>query len=430
MPSKKKLVGDTAWAFGAKVGAGGGQILIGILLAKILSPNDFGQFQVVQRIILFASVLGSLGLGWVAARLVAESVAKSELQEGFWAARKIIAIVFSTAASLGILVTLFGNWISTLIFDFSLSGVAFIVGLTIVAASIQQIVPECFRGLHEIRFASIFSGLAINISFLVVVSLIWIASSKTGFSEALMAYSVASVFVVCVSSFLLYKHFGNIARESIGGGLGYFEIIKIGAPLLGSTLLLFVVTQADVWLVAALISNESAAYYAAASRLVFILTLPLMVANAVIKPIVSSMWLLREKERLQVFLRKTAILTMAATLVPTILVVFWPEDILRILFGDWYVQGSFVLQVLAMGQLAVVAFGPCAVLIVMAGKQSELLAGSFVGVFVFLIGVYVFFPLGAAGVAMGAVAGLVASQGYVMYICWRQLGIKTYIGMN
>lgn len=424
-----RLKSDTLWAFSAKIGTGVAQILVGMVLARILSPEEFGQYQVVQRVILFGSILGSLGMGWVIVRLVAEGLARNLPTQSYHSAKKILQITAICSAALAFFFWLFGNNLIQNTFDISISGITFIISLSLIIASFQTLIPECFRGLHDIRFASLFSGLAINSIFLILLVLVWFIYKKSSFISVVNIYFGASLIIVLFSGFILKNKLSKLDMSLESPQESYLDIVKIATPIFISTILFFIISQADVWLVAAYISNESAAVYAAASRLVFVLTVPLMVANAVIKPVVSEHWIKGEKIELEKLLRKVANITLLMSLIPSIILIVWGDWVLGMLFGDFYSKGSPILLVLILGQFIVLISGPCSVLIVMANRQKVLLKCALFGTIVFItFSIFLVKPYAELGVAFSVILGISISQLMLVYDSWKTLGIKTYIG--
>ncbi len=425
---KQRLISDSIWAFGAKIGTGISQVFVGIMLTRILTPNDFGVFQVVLRVIVFCAILGSSGMGWVVVRLVAEGITHGNPEQCYHIAKKVFQLVLFLSGLLAILNIFFGEKLISSLFHISIDGSSYILALLIIAAAFQQIIPECFRGLHDIHFASLFSGLATNMLFLCVLIFVWLVFEETSFIRVLELFTLTSCFVVSVSSFFLRKKLCGIKQKDHHGQESYLDILKISLPLLCSTLLLFFISQADVWIVASFFATEVAAYYAAASRLIIILTVPLMIANAVIKPIVTDLWIKKKKERLESLLRNVASITFVISIFPAIVFVFWPDAVLGFLYGSFYRNGDGVMKILTIGQLMTVALGPCSVLLVMTGRQVYLLLSTCIGSSIFITATFVLYKImGHTGIAMSVVIGTVAIQGLATYYCWRKLGIKTYI---
>src|SRR3712207_4605513 len=91
----RRLLSGSSWAFGGKIGATTIGLITNGLLARILSPREFGAYLLAFSIISVGAVIGSLGLPKTVLRFVAENMVLK--QPGL--ARRVIY----TALGLGVL---------------------------------------------------------------------------------------------------------------------------------------------------------------------------------------------------------------------------------------------------------------------------------------------------------------------------------------
>lgn len=69
-----RLLSGGVWVLGGKVFIAASGLLSGALLARLLTPRELGAYFLAYSIVLFGSMLGSLGLQGAATRLVAQSL--------------------------------------------------------------------------------------------------------------------------------------------------------------------------------------------------------------------------------------------------------------------------------------------------------------------------------------------------------------------
>lgn len=424
---RNKLLSDGAWAFSAKILTGIAQIAVSAILARLLNVEAFGQFQALQRVVIAGSILGSFGLATVSVRKVAEGLALGKPGQSYAAVREIGRVVLVAGCLVAAILLVSGGYLIPEIAGHVSSEALLLVALLIIFASLQQVVPEFFRGLHDIRYSSLFSGAATNMMLLSALLVCWWAGVRISLDHALLLYGTASVVAVAAAIVVLLKMIRPYRAEG-RVRQGVQEILQAGRPMMLSLLTLFVVKQADVWIVASLVSLEAAAYYAAVSRMIFVLTVPLMVANAVIKPLVTKYLVQGNTSAMQTLVAKVARGTFVIGLILALAMMFWSQDLLALLFGEKYRAGSEVLRILAGAQLATLLFGPCAVVLSMAGKEKHILRSTLAGAFAFVASATLLLPSFAENaVAIAVLIGTVVSQGSMMIGCVRFLGVRTDI---
>jgi len=425
------LLVDGIWAFFLKASAGLTQIVIAVFLTWNLSPEDFGLFQIAQRIFIFCATIGAFGLGWISVQKIANDFALNDGDNSIGIIIRMSLNVLIVSSAIGCLYIIFFGVVNKTLFGVSFSGLEGLFFSIIVCLSLMQVVPEFLRGAHSIRKASIFSGFFSGAIFLFLISLFHVSGFELNLEHYFALYfSSLLVAVVCsgASIYLLFKQCGALKRTDFNVDLRF---LKQGAPILGSSLLLFIIGQADVWFVASLSSVEDAGYYAAAAKLVWVLTVPLMVLNSVVSPITSRLLAKGERFKLERLLRATATVTLVVSVLLGFILVVFPDLILGLLFGSAYSKSSSVLQILSLGQIVAVALGPCSILLVMAGEQKQLLKTSVVSASVFVVLSMVLGPsFGAEGVAISVSAGFIISQALIAYIASVKLGVRTFFTLN
>jgi O-antigen/teichoic acid export membrane protein len=238
-----------------------------------------------------------------------------------------------------------------------------------------------------------------------------------------MAFKVSSIFLI--------KKLKKLKKGICAPTIKHFDIIKIATPLYISTLMQFFANQADIWIIAAFASVSEVAYYGAAARLVLLLTVPWMVANAVIQPIIAELWTKDQFKKLEKLLQTVANITFVLGIIPTLIFVFWGSHIMGHLFGEYYRNGSMVLCILSIGQIANLAACPSGVMLIMGGKQKGLMTITIISALSFLsISFFGIFKYGPLAVATAATFSAFIRQLLMAYYCKKTLNIKTYIGKN
>jgi len=430
---KEKLLKGSIWVFAGKFVTGIAQILIAMLLARMLTTEDFGAFQVLQRLLILLALVGSFSMGWLAVRRMAESLDDASKESGLLQAKSIFFIVAVVSTLFSVVLFFAGDGLVASAFQINIQPYIYILSGLVILVSFQQVIPETFRGLHDLKLASVFSGAATNTLMLLSFAILLLFGIGMNVSSVLLTYLLCSLLVLGCSGSMLVRRlstaFHTVESNDLSSRDRFMGNIKIGFPLTVSGIISFVVQQADVWIVAAFFGIEQAAYYGAASRLIFLIAAPVMVANGATRGMIAKLWVSGEKERLEKLMRTVATLTFLAAILPALVFLFWSEPIMVTLFGGEYQQGAIVLVVLVFGQLALLASGPAGTLMVLAGYQNISLLLDLFGAGVFLLLAWVLgVNFGMSGIAGASSIALALRAMMAMLFVQYKLDIRTFLG--
>jgi O-antigen/teichoic acid export membrane protein len=417
---RRRLLSGSAWAVGGKVCAVGVGLVSNALLARLLSPQEFGTYLLVLSVASLGALVGCLGLNKTAVRFVAESMGLGQQEKTRQTIRLVVGLGLLGSLAASSVYLLIGGYIGRTVFD--APALATVVGLTagyIAVSTIQELFAETFRGFHDIKLATLFGGLTIGNSAGLVMRLLllaclialWFAGGETDLSTVMLIVVGSGSVSALISAWFLYRRTTSLAgprAEEEGSGIGLKEVLGVSTPMLVNALTVFVLIQADLWIVAAFCSQEQVAIYGAASRFVVLVTMPLMVVNSVLPPVIAEMYARGEKRRLEGTVRPVATLTGAPSLLMLALFALAGGSILGIVYGDFYQSGATVLALLSLGKLAMVWSGSCGLTLQMTGHQSLLMWISIASGVLFVAGalwaVRDFGPVGVAGVAAASMA--------------------------
>lgn len=414
-----------------QVGTALSQMLIAMLLTRILTPNDYGIFQVIQRIVLFGAVLGSFGMGWGVVRAVADAMAKNNNLLARLQIKNILAIVVSCSIVINFLYLIYGGAVSQAYFHIDLSQETFFVITLVFLTAMQLVLTEAFRGMHNLKLASLFSGPVVNISFLVGIVWFWRVMAKGDLTIVLWVLTVSTGLVVIVSFLNLQSKLAGLPPSSDDAGYPFVQLSKenfrAGASFTATNIVNFFVGQSDVWIVAAFFSVGDVAYYAAASRLAFLMSAPSMLANGTLRPTIVALWSAGEKNKLQSLLRTVATGSVALTIIPLTVVAFYGGTVMEVLFGTFYRDGGNVLFIISLGWFSSLMLGPAGTLMMLVGKQREYFyctvsSGLVFGVAALILPGY----FAVKGVALAVAVAMVVNSALSAIYAWRVMGVKTF----
>jgi len=339
---------------------------------------------------------------------------------------------------------LVGDFVSNRLFHSSLLvGVTGLLAGWIAIAVAQEITAETFRGFHDIRLATLLGGLAtagksggliMRVLLLGVLVLLSVRSEQT---------SLATVMLVCIGSgsvslvlslSLLYGKVSSLGssegaedEESVSAK----EVLDDAIPFLAIALTSFVLLSADIWILSALGSLKEVGIYGAASRLVTFVTMPLLVVNLVLPPIVSELYVRGQTGRLEHTLRTFSTLAGVPSLLVLLVFMLLGGPILGLVYGKPIYHSAtavLVLLILSGAKLTAVWSGSCGLVLQFTGHQRSMLRVSLLtSPLFFVVAVLATQHYGPVGVAC-AVAVTTALQNVIMVLlAKRKTGMWTQV---
>src|ERR671910_3309833 len=343
------------------------------LLARLLSPQEFGAYFLALSIVSLGAVVGSLGLPKTVVRLVAENMGLDRSGRTRRAIRTVLRLGVLGTLGISLAYLLAGDLVGELFqpqYSSLLVGVTGLMAGWIAIAVVQEITAETFRGFHDIRLATVLGGLAtggksggviMRVLLLGIVALLWVRSAETSLATVLLVSIGAGSVSVVLSLWLLY---GKVSSLGPSEGaqeepVSAKEVLEDAIPFLAIALTSFVLLSADIWILGALGSGTDVAVYGAASRLVTFVAMPLLIVNLVLPPIVAQMYAQGQRGRLERTLRTFSTLAGVPSLLVLILFMLLGGPILGLVYSELLFppgslaihQGAIVLVLLSAGKI-------------------------------------------------------------------------------
>jgi O-antigen/teichoic acid export membrane protein len=401
-------------------------VILNILLARLLSPSELGLYFLVVSLVAVLMTVSQLGLNQSVVRFV--SVAEVRGGDGNASAVLVrsLSLCWLATLVLAILGLLFGERILS-----SLAGepvgrtlVILMIFWVLLAAS-QALISDVFRGLARFRETALFGGVVSNV--LLVLFLLALVGSETPTRIAgvlwLTILSLLAGVVLGAAQFML------VLRKREGGarsGVRLSHLWSVAWPIWLVGLTQVAMAQGGLWILGYFEVESQVALFGTASRVAALVTMPLLVVNAVISPYVARLLSSGAVIELQSLLRKAATLT---TIVAALIVGVFSvggKILLTRLFGDFYIQGFGILVILSVGFLVNVAAGSAGIVMMMSGHQRTLLLVTLVSYSVVLLGTLISVPLlGAKGLAVSTMMGMLVQNFLAVAAVRRFVGIWT-----
>lgn len=369
----KRLVSGAAWALAGKIVGVVSGLAVNALLARMLTAEDMGAYFLLVSIVTFAAALARFGLKQTVVRLVAESVALGVAGR----ARKGLRIVYRVTA-LGVTVVGgsyylgVGKWLAQSAFE--MPPIAAVIGSTTIWIAIlafQTPVAETFRGLHDIRAAVFLDGILANAMLAVTLGLLWHAGAHASLSDAVTFSTLAAAVSLCLGVILFLRGIKSLRGE---GDISAREVLTVSGPIFVTNMAGLAMTSSSLWIVGAFLGAQDVAQYGAAWKLVSLVSLPLLLMNMSVQPVICELYATNSKQSLQAALRSTATLAGLPSAAMLVAFIAAGSDILDLVYGPDYRGAYAVLAALSMGLLVNVWSGSCGMVLTFTGHQRQLMA--------------------------------------------------------
>lgn len=428
---QRRLVSGGVWTLANRILVTVTQLVTLALLARLLGADDMGVFFLVANLVAVVTVIAQLGLTQSVVRLVAEALARDLPGRARAAIRKVLLLgVVSALSTAAILQFGLGQWLAEAVFaSQAMAALTLWAALWMLAQTLQRFLDEIFRGLHDLRLAAIFGGMVSGVLIVALLAAIRLTQGTASLQEVLTLHVVAFTGGVLLAALALRRKMRPLRGV---GDITTGEIMAISWPLLAASITNIILLRADLWIVGMYLPNEEVAVYGAAARIITVVTIPLIMASAVLAPMIAELNAKGEKARLEKVLRVVATLGGLPAIAVILIFVVFGQPLLHAIYGDaLYARGWPVLVVLGVGQLINVWSGVCIQLLMMTGHQKAVMfvtvAAAALAV---LLAVLVAPTHGILGVAF-AFAFSIAVQNISMVVySRRKLGVKTYMLAN
>ncbi len=422
---QSRFISGGSWALAGKIISSAATLGVNVLLARLLSPEDMGSFFLAFSLVSIFTIIAQWGLGRGIVKLVASELATGNTGKAKSAILSSLIITIIISLALALTVNSFaGEWLlNKLTGTNSLTVVAGVLGLWVVVLTLQGIVSESFRGFHDIRMATIFGGMLTAVVAMLLYLYAWFAPGQLELADAVQLMATATAISLMVASIFLGKKIINSGNVE---SLQLAKVFRFGLPLMLTNLSIFATLEFHIWILAYYQPETEVALYGAALRLVLLLAIPLTIVNSVIPPMVADMYSLKQYQRVQNLLQKTATIISVPALIVFLVIVVFGEEVLSLVYGVNYNQAYIPFVILAVGQLINVFTGSPGILLTMSGHEGVVfktaLISSVFGLVASFIGVQMY---GATGAALGYMTGIIINNVSMWFFSLKILSIRT-----
>ena len=426
---KKRILLGGIWVIVGQIVLFFVSLAVNALLARLVAPDELGAYFLTLSLVSFASLVSIFGLDRAVIRLVAEPLAMGQPGRARKAINSVVKIVgFSIFIVSAFILLRGGAWVAKLLFHSELMlSVVWLIPLWIAVSVFPALIGEIFRGFNEISRATLLGGVSTKIFLLVFLLGLWFFIGHGNLTLIVSVTVLAGGLSLILAFLLLYFKMRLLPRGS-SENVSPKQILVYSWPFWITNLLLFFLLQADLWILGMFAPQSAVALYGASTRLVAIVTTPLMLVNALAPPIIVEMHTRGEIRKLEKALQK--MITWVG--IPAILVFafmfFCARQILGLIYGDYYRDGGSLLAILSIGQFFNVWAGSCGQVLMLTGHQKIMMYASIIGGCVAILGSLLLVrDWGGWGVAIASSSGMIVQNLLMLIAAKKTVNIWTHM---
>jgi O-antigen/teichoic acid export membrane protein len=374
----RRLVRGGVWVSVGRIAGIGLTFLSNVVLARWLSPGEFGQFLMVVSVIGFLTILARFGLDRILVRFLSEGLGTGDGM----LVKRALRISFSVGLASSLLVSVVTIVILECFSDaLEVSGtLIFLVGGAVPLFTILFLVAESFRGFHQLSYASLFqthSGPVTTLGFVgFLCFLVFATASRPSLFLALMCYILPAAFILPLAFIFLsrtikrYLPTEKHATQHSSTPLSLSRTFSVCAPSAISDTSSFMAANAGLWIAAVCCSQDDVALFGTARQLAMLAALPLNLVNTTVVSSIPELYTQGNLAKLQRMLQIAATVALIPTAMLVLAFVIWPAPILNAAFGSFYRDAAPILIVLSLGRLVSAWTGSCLNVLLFTGWHN------------------------------------------------------------
>lgn len=373
------------------------------VLARILTPSDFG---LVAMVMVFISILGVFrDAGLSTATVQREGITQAQVSNLFW-------INFAVSGAMTVCMMVFSPAIAWFYHEPRLVAIAVPLSVTFVLNGLT--VQHLALLARQIRFKAI---TATEVGSVVIGIIVGIVMALWGCGYwSMVGLTVSTAIAKLVLAWAL----SSWRPQKFNRGSGTRPLIGFGARLMTGNLIYFIARCSDGLLIGRLFGAESAGLFSRASVLLMRpLDQLLTTLNAVAVPALSRLQMQPERYRrtfLQIY--ETAALT---TLLFSGLLPALARPLTLVVLGPQWEKASAIFAAFTIAALFIPVVGIATLLFNSQGRGADSLASSVFVSIIVVAGVATGLPFGPFGVALAySVFGLLLQMPIVFYLAGRR----------
>lgn len=425
----RRLISGSTWAILGKAVMAATGLAINAMIARIVSPEEVGAYFLIVSAVTLATSIALLGQQVVVVRLIAEAMALGLPGKARATVNVVLRLAAMSTVAVCLIVGTGGELIAKHVLDSNtMAGGMWLAAGWVAVLVNMNLLAESFRGFHDYGFATLFGGVVSNIIIAALLFSVLFWYHESDLRTVLTVSIVASGVSVLFAGYIMRKKLAGLG-ETIN--VKARDVLGIALPLMLTGLTIFVLTQADLWVIGIFGTQEQVATFGAAVRLGQLIYIPLLINNTVLPPFISEMYSQGKVKELEKVIRAMSTIAAIPAVVVLVAFIFSADSILALVYGNYYRAAGVPLVLISIGQLINVLSGSGMITLMMTGHQRSAMNISIVfGLFIIIGALLVIGPYGVAGVAAVTSSVVAALACFTLFWTRYRTGMWTHVGLG
>jgi O-antigen/teichoic acid export membrane protein len=330
------------------------------VLANTLGPSDYGVFSYTLSITFILALMA--GIGWPVAMI---RFINEYSQKHCWSLLSGVLIkghqvVFCSAMVISALLA--GGIMMGLVPDQSVNSF-FYSAMLVPILAISQLRDRIFMGFRYVIESVFFNEIILPMA---LIGMVYIGIVNNA-DSLLKSYVWLTAITLLSGMYWLWQKLPETCKKKPEYQTKYW--MKTAFPFLFAGLSQVILERTSVFILGSLGDMESAGIYSLASRIAIFNTFVMTSLNAIGAPMMSAAYYRNDIKEFRAIFFKTMKWSAIGALIPFCCMFFFPEILLGF-FGEEFVSGKLVLQILAVGQFFNAATGLVGSALSMTGREQ------------------------------------------------------------
>jgi O-antigen/teichoic acid export membrane protein len=430
MSIKKSIITNSSWVlfsrvFGALVG-----LAFYALLTRLLSAEEVGTYFLALSTATALAAIAGLGLPRTSTRLLAESTHDKNSFSTKNIVTQSIMLTFMAGILLILTYTYFiSNWLAVSVFDNSLfTSLTVFIAIWIVLFALRQLIAESFRGLGNIKLASLFSGVVSNSIATAILAVTYYLLVDITITQAVLYMLIGLTISFLVAIVLLFKELPATKTKT---AISTATILGISLPIMITEIVQVILAQSNIWILGSVSNEAEVAIYGVIMQIVLLVSFPFMIINNAIPQLVVKFNAADQKDKLERLMQTVSTIAFIPALLLVMFMILFGESLLTLIYGNMYGAGISALIWLSVGQLINVISGPCGIALILTGHQNiTMVVTTITGFIAIPLAIYLSGIYGATGAAASAAIAMAAQNITLAVLVKRKMGVRTYTSFS
>jgi O-antigen/teichoic acid export membrane protein len=392
-----------------------------VFIIRSLSPRVFGKIAFVYTAVITLTTIVLLG--------IPQGVTRQTAASGSGQSSRVLlagqVIVFPVAISSCLILYLFPEPISNWLNYPSATKFLPLFSIFIILQSASLVNIGYMRGLKKVRVRILSKDVLPRL--IAIPSLLLLVYFNNPIAGAITYWLLVPAISLISSSIFIYNGDVRVRGKIWGIFRQGSKLLKFSIPLAVSSSLLILMTNIDVLFVGFFLESTQVGLYRGIQPLQNAVLVFLTAFVYLYLPIATEHYSSQNFDQLESLYNSVTKWVISLSIPVLILMLFFTEDLLRVVFSTQYVRAGSALAILSIGVLFRIGVGPNGATVQASNLSSIEMYASILGLITNIILNYLLIPrFGIAGAAMATAFGFIIYNFTEVYVIYVKTGIRPF----